>query len=289
MSARGAVAAWLSRLPGNLQRILPYELRADLRRRLGRFRPWEEGYDFTPPAPDGLPATPPDFIGVGASLCATGWWYDLICAHPRVAERRGCPIGLHYFSHYCLRAFDDADAARYRRWFARPPGTVAGEWTTSYAAQPWVAPLLVEAAPEARLLFLVRDPVERFRLDMARIVESRVANVGASVADVIDRGFYAVQLRRLHEFVPAERILVLQLEHCLADVDGQLGATYRFLGLDDGFRPPRRVAGPRADVPPLESAVAERLSEMYAQDIRDLATLVPDLDLDRWPAFLNTS
>jgi hypothetical protein len=270
-------------MPEGLHRLLPAEPRADLRRRLGRRHPWEDGYDFSPPAAAGLSTGAPDFVGVGASLCGTRWWYGLIAAHPDVTAPPGRPVGLHYFSHFCLRAFDDADRDRYHRWFPRPVGVRSGEWTAGYAAQPWVAPLLAAAAPEARVLFLVRDPVERFRLDLGRIAESRAANVGAAVADATERGFYAGQLRRLREFVPAERILVLQLERCLEDVEGQLAATYRFLGLDEAFRPPPGVGPSTPEVRPLEASVVERLSEMYADDARDLAVLDPDLDLDRWP------
>ncbi|MGB7053326.1 MAG: sulfotransferase, partial [Acidimicrobiales bacterium] len=150
---------------------------------------------------------------------------------------------------------------------------------------PWVAPLLAAAAPEARLLFLVRDPVERFRNGMSRITETRVANDGVAVSDVIDGGFYAFQLRRLRQFFPAERILVLQFERCIADADGQLAATYRFLGLDSNYRPTRWVPPASPDVPPLDDSVVDRLSELYAEDAGNLAALVPDFDLDRWPAF----
>lgn len=285
MSASETLAAWLSRVPARAQRILPYEPRADLRRRLGRVRPWEESYDFTLPAAGSLPLAPPDFVGVGGSLCGTRWWYDLIAAHPGVARSYGRPVGLHYFSHFCLRDFDAADVARYHAWFPRPSGMLAGEWTASYAAQPWVAPLLAEAASQTRLLFLVRDPVERFRDGMARITESRVANVGAAVSDVTDRGFYAAQLRRLRQFFPAERILVLQFERCVADVDSQLADTYRFLGLDDGYRPSHRAAPASPDVPPLDHSVSDRLSEVYAEDVSHLGALVPHLDLDQWPTF----
>ncbi len=278
------MAAALSRLPDRLHRVLPAQVRADLRRRLGRHHPWEDGFDFTPPGASGLATGPPDFVGVGASLCGTEWWYRLIAAHPDVADQRSRPVGLHYFSHFCLRQLTEADIERYHRWFPRPLGASCGEWTPSYAAQPWVAPLLARAAPEARLLFMVRDPVERFRLGMLRTTESRVPNVGAAVADVADRGFYAVQLRRLRDFVPAERILVLQFERCVSEVEAQLAATYRFLGLDDSFRPQRLQRPVATPLPLLDESVADRLADIYAEDVSDLAGMVPDLDLDRWPS-----
>jgi hypothetical protein len=283
MDARGTLAELARRVPGRLQRIVPLPVRNDLRRRLGRHHPWEEGFDFTPPDPAGLGVGAPDFVGVGASLCGTEWWYRLIIDHPEVAADRIRPIGLHYFSHFGLRRLTDADIERYHQWFPRPVGASSGEWTPDYAAQPWVAPLLARAAPEARLLFLVRDPVERFRLGMARTIEARVSNEGATAADVVDGGFYAIKLRRLLAVLPSERILVLQLERCISDTDSQLAETYRFLGLDDSFRPPHRPSPVVSPLPALDPSVTERLADIYADDVVDLARLVPDLDLERWP------
>ncbi len=249
---------------------------------MGRRNPWEEGFDFTPPS-TALPVGAPDFVGVGAPQCGTAWWYGLVEAHPDVAGRGARPIGLHYFSHYARREFTDADRERYHRWFPRRPGQVVGEWTAGYAAEPWVPPLLAEAAPAARLLFLVRDPVERFRHGLAHIAQSRVGNVGVALADIAERGFYGAQLRSLLEHFPAEQILVLQLERCADDADGQLATTNRFLGLDDSHRPGRAVRRVESPAPPLEPSVMHRLAEMYAADAQDLASLVPDFDPDRWP------
>jgi hypothetical protein len=289
MAAADAAPRSMSGLSARWQRLIPREPRADLRRRLGRHQPWEEGYELVPPDGGGLPTGPPDFVGVGAQQCGTNWWYGLIAAHPDVAHDAGRPPGLHYFSHFGLRACTEADRARYHRFFPRRAGQQAGEWTASYAAQLWVAPLLADAAPDARLLFLVRDPVERFRLGLARITETRVPNVGAALADVADRGFYGVQLRRLLEWFPAERILVQQLERCIDDVGGELSATYRFLGLDDELSRRAAPAAPRSPevpgAPTLDRATGDRLAEMYAGDVRDLAGLAPGLDPERWPWF----
>lgn len=260
-------------------------MRDDLRRRLGRLRPWEEGFDFTPPAvPPDLATGPPDFVGVGASFCGVRWWYGLLVQHPGIADAMTRPMGLHYFSHFSLRSLDTGAVDRYHRWFPRPAGSLVGEWTVEYAAQLWVAPLLAQAAPDARLLILVRDPVERFQLGLTRAAPARAVNVGAAVADVIDGGFYGVQLRRLREFFPAERILVLQLERCRLDVDGQLASTFRFLGLDDSFLPPRSSVHPPGPAPPPDPDVAGRLAELYAEDAVELSGLVPGVDLELWPA-----
>ncbi len=81
---------------------------------------------------------------------------------------------------------------------------------------------------------------------------------------------------------------MLQYERCVADPQGQLARTYRFLGLDDGYRPPalRRVQSPtRQDKAGLDEAARRRLVEIYAAEVEGLRELVPDLDLGLWPNF----
>ena len=52
---------------------------------------------------------------------------------------------------------------RYHRNFPRPAGGVTGEWTPRYMYDHWSLRLLRRAAPEARILVILRDPIERYR------------------------------------------------------------------------------------------------------------------------------
>ena len=51
----------------------------------------------------------------------------------------------------------------YHQQFPRPVDRIAGEWTPRYMYDFWTPPLLARAAPEAKMLVLLRDPIERFR------------------------------------------------------------------------------------------------------------------------------
>jgi hypothetical protein len=150
-----------------------------------------------------------------------------------------------------------------------------------------VAPLLGEAAPEARILFMVRDPVERLAVALDDGAERRVAQAGTATAEAVDGGCYGSQLRQLLRFVPAERVLVLQYERCLGDRDGQLAATYRFLGLDDTHRPHRwpRPSPPTAVPDRPDPDTRDRLVALYADEVAELGALAPALDFDLWPNF----
>ena len=284
-------ADWLARLPPGVRELVPPDQRADLRHWLGRYLAWEEGFDLSAPEPRAGETTgPPDFVGVGAAMAGARWWFRLLTDHPGVSHRNDLPMDRHYLTHFSTKPFGHAEILGYHAWFPRPPGTITGEWTPSYLGQPWIAPLLAEAAPRAKVLAMVRDPVERLRRSLGRARKPlRGEHVGWQISDAVDRGFYADPLRRILEQVPTECVLVLQYERCVADPTAQAEATYRFLGLDDSYRPGHRLLVPpeqsRGPELAIDRETIRRLAELYEADVTDLARLVPDLDLSLWPSF----
>jgi hypothetical protein len=253
----------------------------------GDYAPWEDGYDFTPPERTaGDQVGPPDFVGVGVQKGGTSWWFELLREHPGVYDRPGTPKELHYLSRFCTVPFGPAERDAYHRWFPRVPGTIAGEWTPDYFCYPWVAPVLADAAPDARILVLVRDPVERFRSGLTFRLAMGAPHSSTTVADAVRQGFYARHLRRLYEYFPPAQVLVQQYEQCRADPAAELARTYAFLGLDP-FDPEeirREVnvsGGAKVDLDPV---AATRLGDLYRADASELAALVPSLDLSLWPS-----
>lgn len=235
-------------------------------------------------------AGPPDFVGVGAQRSGTTWWFELLLEHPAIRLSRRERKELHYFDRFCARAMEAEDVRRYHRLFPRRAGSLTGEWTPRYMYDPWTPRLLARAAPEAKLLVLLRDPIERFRsgFEHQRTLrpKQKVAHVAA---DAIDRGRYARQLQRLWEFFAPEQTLVLQYERCRVDTLGQYARTLRFLGLPDDFRPPgtdelrgTTMASAKA---PLWPDLRDDLHAALHADVRELEALVPDLDLELWPNF----
>ena len=105
----------------------------------------------------------------------------------------------------------------------------------------WTPPLLARAAPDAKLLIMFRDPIERFRSGVPHRLGQRPDHrLEAVTADAIERGKYATQLRRVLACHDAAKLLILQYEKCVADPAGQYRRTLGFLGADpdhvhDGF------------------------------------------------------
>lgn len=236
-----------------------------------------------PPPAAGQRTAPPDFVGVGVQKAGTSWWFDLIADHPQVTAP--AVKELHYFDHFFARPFGPADVERYSRFFPRADGCITGEWTPRYVHDVWSVPLLRRAAPDAKLLVLLRDPVERYRSGLGHDL-ARHAPENALVASVhVARSDYVDQLRHLFAHIDQSQVLVLQYERCQADTAGQLARTYDFLGLDAGHVPPdlnRQLNVSLQPKPDLPAHVRDALAERYREEVPALTELVPDLDPDLW-------
>ncbi len=289
MTARGVAQRAALRVPAGIRRGLPRSLRDAVRRRVGPFAPWESAFSEEPPVPSpGEMAGPPAFVGIGVQKAGTSWWFELITSHPDVVRRPEIHKERHYFARFATDEFTPEAARAYHAWFPHPEGMIAGEWTPDYAYQPWVAPLLSLAAPDARLLMIVRDPVARFVSGLAHSGVEGASHLGSVTAEAFDRGLYASALRRFMAHFDRDQLLVLQYERCVADPAGQLKRTYGFLGLDDGFRPgnlERSIGPTRTPKVALDIEAHRRLADLYRPAVAELADLVSDLDIGLWPDF----
>lgn len=227
---------------------------------------------------------PPDFVGVGVQRAGTTWWYAAIEAHPGVQRVPLAPKERHFFDAYRERPFTDDDVAVYHRLFPRRPDVLTGEWTPAYVYHHWIPPLLARAAPDARILVLLRDPVERYVSAISGDERNRRRSARRT-REALDRGLYHAQLTRLLEHVERERVLVLQSERCRSSPVEEIRRTYAFLGLDPQHVPSvlsrRTNASPTAhvDVPPHE---LDAVRTAYRADATALFTDFPELDPSLW-------
>ena len=251
---------------------------------------WAEPLEV-PECPEGWCVGPPDFVGIGAQRSGTSWWYRGIEAHPGVVRIKGQRKELHYFNRFWDGQVPPDFAQTYANLFPRPPGTISGEWTPRYMHDYWSLPLLREAVPDARVLVILRDPVERYRSGAARMVrlaeEAGRALRMIEITDALWRSFYHEQLKRLFELYPRDQVLVLQFERCLTDPAGQMEATCRFLGLEPFDELPSQLVRERSprDKPPLADRLRDELVARLSDDVRQLIDLCPEIDPSLWPNF----
>ncbi|MFW5653879.1 MAG: sulfotransferase family protein [Planctomycetota bacterium] len=283
-------------------RIAPFPIRRQA-------RPWtREDLPPLPPTPTtgehaGRPWVPgpPDYIGIGTQKSGTSWWASLIERHPDVVPNRFGRKEMHYLMHFFDRTMTTEDVETYHAAFVRPDGRRCGEWTPNYMASPYTAVRLKQAAPKARVLVMVRNPITRFESGLNHEFRNRfggmlVPSVRRAVImqyalrkESIWMGMYAAQLATVLQSIPREQVLVLQYERCKADTAGLLAETYRFLGLDDTFVPDgldRRVNEQKRVVDPLADEAREQLRTMYRDDVARLQAMFPkSIDLRLWTEF----
>ena len=287
MGIRQTTANALRDLPLGVHKAVPPGIRRDLRHRLGRYYRYEAEFDFSDTPPLGTDETdgPPEFVGIGVQKAGTSWWFRLIVDHPGVANVPWVNKELHFFARFGAQPFSHSDIESYHRQFPRRIGALTGEWTPDYLYYPWVPPLLAKAAPDTKLLLILRDPIERFRSGLASEIRNGAAHVGATLAEVVGYTMYAENLRRWMDHFPPEQLLILQYERCAAAPVEQLVATYRFLGLDPEYRPGilnRPVNKTLEEKIALDADVRSRLQDIFAPDVAELVKLVPTLDLTLW-------
>jgi hypothetical protein len=218
----------------------------------------------------------------------TSWWHNLMTAHPQMHEVPGLPKELHFFDRYWNRDTPPDLAESYARWFPRPEGGSVGEWTPRYMFDPWTPALLRQAAPSAKILVLLRDPIDRFRSGLSHELDHGAVPRAMVASEAASRGLYYPQMRTLLRAFPREQVLVLQYERCCQDPLGELRRTYEFLGLAQvDFVPDaltttvNRSRSPKATLPHHLDA---QIGDLYRDDMADLAALCPEIDLGLWPS-----
>jgi sulfotransferase family protein len=246
-----------------------------------------------PDCPAGWRTGPPDFVGVGAQRCGTSWWYrGTIRSHPDVVRVAKPGKELHYFDRFWSGDVPADYVDRYRALFPRPERAITGEWTPRYMVDFWTMRLLRGAAPDARLLIMLRDPIERLRSGIQR--ERMLADDAgapfelAHMSEAVYRGLYYDQVVGVLELYPRERVLILQFERCRSDPIGEMRRTQEFLGLEPLTEMPEKLAQhkrPPGTKPELSEERRDELVRRFRDDVARLAGLCPEIDLELWPNF----
>lgn len=243
-----------------------------------------------PHCPAGWHTGPPDFIGVGGQRCGTTRWFDLISSHPEVIPPTTTKE-IHFFDRFYVDEPTASDVAGYHAYFPRDHRKV-GEWTPCYMSSPWAPSLLAQAAPDARLLILLRDPVDRYasglQHDSTLAREQGEPLSQLAPFEAFMRGLYHAQISNVLCHYDRPQLLVLQYERCTREPLEQLRRTFGFLGLSDTEFVPDDVHR-HPHLQPTKPALSARTTAAYAaayeDDVSRLAERFPEIDLELWPNF----
>lgn len=193
------------------------------------------------------PARMPNFLIIGAMKSGTTSLRAYLDAHPQAF----CAQETHFFNNHF-----DKGLEWYRNHFADAGDVPAvGEKCPSYMYDEGAAGKMARVLPDAKLIAILRDPVDRAYshwtrarsegreplefMDAVAAESTRVQANGRPhpLFAYIDRGRYLRQLKEVCEFYPREALLVLLFE----DLRDAPVKTFRtactFLGIDDTIIP----------------------------------------------------
>lgn len=174
-----------------------------------------------------------DFIGVGSGKCGSTWLYENIIQHPEVYD--GNPKEIHYFGDL----YEQQDFNWYKELFAGSEGKIKGEFSISYMYHPLAAERIHKHFPDAKIIAMVRDPVERTYSDYQHFIRkgdvSRDYPFSEYIRDQekLKFGYYTDYLAQFYEHFPKENILVLVLEEMQHDLASCYRQIFEFIGVQD--------------------------------------------------------
>lgn len=180
----------------------------------------------------------PTAIVIGAQKCGTSGLHYYLGLHPEVAVSE--PKEINFF--IAERAWPNGVDWYRGRFDADAPVRV--EASPNYTAHPvfgGVPERMAEVVPHARLIYLVRDPIDRIaahwvhNYSKGRHTGELAETIVKPTASYIDRSRYAMQLERFLEHFDREQILVLENEELRNRRDQTLRRVFEFVGADPGF------------------------------------------------------
>ena len=234
----------------------------------------------------------PNLIIIGAMRSGTTSLHFYLDQHPEIAmsrikelnffvESKAWPCTWHKGADWYAKQFNDNSPIR-------------GEASPIYSSFPWFdgAPARLHALiPETKIIYLLRDPVERLISDFRLLESWGVWDCG--IADIMgdlegngmaQRSRYFMQLEKYLEYFPAEQIHIATFEDLISNKRETLREMFRFLGVDENFDTPqfdKVLNETRTNAPP-RTRVGRKLRKIW---ITAVLYRVPLSIAEKWMGF----
>ncbi len=199
----------------------------------------------------------PKFLIIGAQKSGTGAFYKILCQHPDVVDRKG---EVHFFDIHFQEGVD-----WYKSQFpkASQKGSTRGDKSPYYLFHPLVPKRAYELLPKAKLIALLRNPVDRAysqyrmnlrngieRLSFADAIKAEPERLAGEVEEIIrtgltpqfsnhrqfsylSRGLYAPQLKRWLSYYPLEQMMIISFDDFSKYPEKIMGQVLEFLELSE--------------------------------------------------------
>ncbi|HLF41350.1 MAG TPA: sulfotransferase domain-containing protein [Acidimicrobiia bacterium] len=251
----------------------------------------------------------PEVLIIGAQRCGTTSLYRYLSEHPQFAPATLGTKGVHFFDNRYdrglgwYRAHFPTTITRRRFRAVHGADMITGEGSPYYLFHPHVPYRIAEDLPEAKLIVMLRDPVERaysqWQHELSRgfehldrfedAVDAEAGRLAGEVPRMnadpgyrssahqhwsyLARGRYADQLEVYRELFPPAQLLVIKAEDFFSDPESEYLRVERFLGLAEHHLAAyeKHNGHKRA---PMDPATRARLVEHFADSNRRLVEML---------------
>lgn len=184
----------------------------------------------------------PNLVVIGAQKCGTSGLHYYLSLHPEVSM--SSPKELNFF-------IAERNYPRGLEWYSRhfdPNAKCRGEASPNYTAYPQhlgVPERMAAAVPDARLVYIVRDPIDRITAHWVHNYAKRreKGDLRATLlhpnTSYISRSKYFMQLQRFLEHYDEDQVLVLDQQDLRDDRAQTLRDLFAFVGVDPAFEHPK--------------------------------------------------
>jgi len=182
-------------------------------------------------------ARSPNFLVIGAMKSGTTSLYHYLRAHPEIYMPDLKEVD--YFT-------SELNWGKGRHWYARqfasasPSERMLGEASTSYTKYPryqGVAKRIAEHLPDVKLIYIVRDPIDRMRSHYQH--NAVLGEENASIDDALltnpsylDCSRYAMQIEHYLDHFARDQVLIFSSEDLRHARASTIQRVFQFLGVD---------------------------------------------------------
>jgi Sulfotransferase domain len=184
----------------------------------------------------------PNLIVIGAQKCGTSTLHYYLALHPQISA--STPKELDFF----IAERNWPQGVDWYRSHFDPEAPVRLESSPNYTSYPHfegVAERMHEVVPDARLVFMVRDPIARIEAHWVHNYAKRrergsvLETITHPNTTYVQRSCYFSQLERFLQFYDRSRILILQQSELRERRAETLRQVFEFAGVQADFEHPR--------------------------------------------------
>lgn len=218
----------------------------------------------------------PDYIIIGAQKAGTSSVFSNIGKHPQINNPNIKEV--HYYDNWYGNLY------KYKKHFRH--GSITGEATPKYCLREIYASRIYKDNPNAKLIFILRDPVYRaysqWIMERDRGFEKRPLRQALRNEKhfcYVERGFYFRQINFYLKYFRGDQLLVLNFAELKYDPYSFYDKIFYFLGVDPFILPNLSIINVNKKYPSIDENNKRYLRNIYKETDKRLWEL---LEIDPW-------